>query len=73
MTDHRFLFARSRVQRRVVCSAEGVKTFVKNASQQAAVLAASALIAGVRILYIFCLFLGERLGDWIPCVDVGKG
>jgi hypothetical protein len=38
----------SRVQRKVVCNAEGVKAFVKNASQQAAVLAASTLIAGVR-------------------------
>ena len=37
----------SRVQRKVVCNAEGLKAFVKNASQQAAVLAASTLIAGV--------------------------
>merc|ERR1711963_642859 len=36
----------SRVQSKVVCNAEGVKAFVKNASQQAAVLAASTLIAG---------------------------
>ena len=37
----------SRATRQVVCSAEGVKAFVQNASQKAAVLAASALIAGV--------------------------
>eukprot|EP00890_Picochlorum_soloecismus_P004250 jgi/Picsp_1/4826/NSC_02193-R1_33kda oxygen evolving protein of photosystem ii len=36
----------SRVQRRVVCNAEGLKSFVRSASEKAAVLAASALIAG---------------------------
>lgn len=41
----------SRVQRKVTCNAEGVKSFVRNASEKAAVLAASALIAGVRVSF----------------------
>lgn len=41
------LFSRSRASRQVVCNAEGLKAFVRNASEKAAVLAASALIAGV--------------------------
>ncbi len=41
------LSARSRASRQVVCNAEGLKAFVRNASEKAAVLAASALIAGV--------------------------
>lgn len=51
------------MQRKVVCNAEGLKAFVKNASQQAAVLAASTLIAGVSsyimnsLLVYGCRFL----------------
>jgi len=44
-------FICSRATRQVVCNAEGLKAFAKNASQKAAVLAASALIAGVSKLY----------------------
>lgn len=46
-------FICSRATRQVVCNAEGLKAFAKNASQKAAVLAASALIAGVSKLFNF--------------------
>jgi hypothetical protein len=37
----------SRATRQVVCNAEGLKAFARNAGEKAAVLAASALLAGV--------------------------
>ncbi|KAG7669058.1 putative Oxygen-evolving enhancer protein 1, chloroplastic [Nannochloris sp. 'desiccata'] len=70
----------SRATRQVVCNAEGLKAFAKNASQKAAVLAASALIAGSANALSFdelqgLTYLqvkGSGIANTCPTIDAGS-